>query len=122
MKDPAFSDQSSDSAIRVSDHGGRAVPPPLAEGAPVTVIRGCDDQCMSAAAGFDYRGRLDELRCRPTDWLVERRDALVREQRRLRVEELAVTAVLDESGALDDSVADRDGVSTQNSSVTGVTA
>src|SRR5947207_4205816 len=67
---------------------------------------------MSAVAGFDYRGRLDELRCRPTDWLVERRDVLVREQRRLRVEELAVVAVLDERGALDDGLAATDGVST----------
>jgi len=77
---------------------------------------------MSAVAGFDYRGRLDELRCRPTDWLVERRDVLVREQRRLRVEELAVIAVLDERGALDDSVAARDGVSTNNARQTVETA
>jgi hypothetical protein len=60
---------------------------------------------------FDVTERLSELRCRPTQWLVARRDELVREQRRLRVEELAVTRVLDERGALDDSVAGRDGVS-----------
>ena len=35
----------------------------------------------------------------------------MREQRRLRVEELAVTAVLDERGALDETTAARDGVS-----------
>jgi hypothetical protein len=60
---------------------------------------------------FDVSEHLDRLRCRPTEWLRERRDELVREQRRLRVEELAVTRVLDERGALDESVAARDGVS-----------
>jgi hypothetical protein len=60
---------------------------------------------------FDVAERLDELRCRPTGWLVGRREELVREQRRLRVEELAVTRVLDERGALDESLAGRDGVS-----------
>jgi hypothetical protein len=60
---------------------------------------------------FDYRERVAELACRPTDWLLERRVELVREQRRLRVEELAVTAVLDERGALDATTAARDGVS-----------
>ena len=54
---------------------------------------------------FDYRDELDELRCRPTEWLRARRVELVREQRRLRVEELAVTRVLDERGALDESEA-----------------
>jgi hypothetical protein len=60
---------------------------------------------------FGYRGRVAELACRPTAWLLERRSELVREQRRLRIEELAVTAVLDERGALDDATAARDGVS-----------
>ncbi len=60
---------------------------------------------------FDVRARLDELRCRPTEWLVARRDRLVAQQRRLRVEELAVTRVLDERGAFGDAVAARDGVS-----------
>jgi len=45
---------------------------------------------------FDYRGRLDALRTHTTEWLTSRRDALVREQRRLRIEELAVARVLDE--------------------------
>jgi hypothetical protein len=53
----------------------------------------------------------DQLRRRPTEWLAARRSELVRGQRRLRVEELAVTRVLDERGALDDAVATRDGVS-----------
>ena len=60
---------------------------------------------------FDYRERVAELACRPTAWLLERRDELVREQRRLRVEELAVTAVLDERDALDEATAARDGIS-----------
>ncbi len=60
---------------------------------------------------FDVGRCLDELRCRPTDWLVARRESLVGEQRRLRVEELAVTRVLDERGAIDDVIAARDGVS-----------
>jgi len=60
---------------------------------------------------FDVKAHLDELRCRPTEWLVARRDEVVREQRRLHVEELAITAVLDEREALDDSMAARDGVS-----------
>ncbi len=63
---------------------------------------------------FDVGACLDELRCRPTEWLAARRDALVGEQRRLRVEELAVTRVLDERGALDDSMAARDGVSVRS--------
>jgi Domain of unknown function (DUF222)/HNH endonuclease len=39
---------------------------------------------------------------------------LVREQRRLRVEELAVVAVLDERGRIDDTLAGRDGVSARS--------
>jgi hypothetical protein len=62
---------------------------------------------------FDYSGLLDELRCRETAWLEGRRDWLVREQRRLRVEELAVLSVLDERGEVDDSLAGRDGTSTK---------
>ena len=60
---------------------------------------------------FDYRARVAELSRRPTDWLLERRSELVREQRRLRVEELAVTAALDARGALDETTAARDGIS-----------
>jgi hypothetical protein len=45
---------------------------------------------------------------------VARRTELIREQRRLDVEELAVTAVLDERGAIDDSLAARDGVSVRS--------
>jgi HNH endonuclease len=60
---------------------------------------------------FDYRQRIAELSCRATDWLLVRRSELVRQQRRLRVEELAVTAVLDARGALDETTAARDGIS-----------
>jgi hypothetical protein len=60
---------------------------------------------------FEIAERLDELRCRETAWLRDRRCELVRQQRRLRVEELAVTRVLDERDALDASVAGADGVS-----------
>jgi len=51
--------------------------------------------------GYDFREHVDELRCRPTEWLRSRRIELVREQRRLHVEELAVTRVLDERGQID---------------------
>ncbi len=60
---------------------------------------------------FDVADHLDGLRCWPTDRLVARREELVREQRRLRVEELTVVAVLDERGRIDDTLAGRDGVS-----------
>ena len=50
---------------------------------------------------FELSDHLHDLRCRETGWLLARRDELVREQRRLRVEELAVTRVLDERGAFD---------------------
>jgi hypothetical protein len=60
---------------------------------------------------FDLTDHLDGLRCRETHWLLAHREELVREQRRLRVEELAVTAVLDERGAFDEALACRDGVS-----------
>jgi Domain of unknown function (DUF222)/HNH endonuclease len=60
---------------------------------------------------FDVADRLDGLRCWPTERLVARRATLVREQRRLRVEELAVIRVLDERGRVDDAMAGHDGVS-----------
>jgi hypothetical protein len=60
---------------------------------------------------FDIRDHLDELRCRSTEWLRARRVELVGVQRRARVEELAVTRILDERQALDEDVAAQDGVS-----------
>ena len=71
---------------------------------------------------FDVRAHLDELRCRPTPWLHARREELVREQRRLHVEELAVTAVLDERDALGDDTAAKDGVSEKTARQTRETA
>ncbi len=57
---------------------------------------------MGARVGeFDFRGRLDELRCHETPWLKARRDELRREQQQLRIEELAVVRILDERRALD---------------------
>jgi hypothetical protein len=60
---------------------------------------------------FDLADHLDGLRCWPTERLVAERDVLVREQRRLRVRELAIIRVLDECGKVDDTMAGRDGVS-----------
>jgi len=59
----------------------------------------------------EYSQLVDELRCHTSEWLEERRALLVREQRRLHVEELAITLVLDERGRVDDSLAATDGVS-----------
>ena len=64
----------------------------------ISVVLPCLDDLV-----FDVNDHLDELRCRPTSWLQARRDALVREQRRLRVEELAVIRVLDERGGIDET-------------------
>ena len=47
-----------------------------------------------------YQELVDELRCHETPWLRDRDAALEREQRRLRVEQLAVRRVLDEREAL----------------------
>jgi hypothetical protein len=48
---------------------------------------------------FDLTEHLDELRSHSTEWLHAHRGELVREQRQLRVRELAVTRILDERGA-----------------------
>ena len=65
-------------------------------------------------SGFDFQDLLNDLRCHSTEWLAERREWLVREQRRLQVEELGVLAVLDERGAVDDSLAGKDGTRTRD--------
>jgi hypothetical protein len=57
---------------------------------------------------------LNDLRCHSTEWLEELREWLVREQRRLAVEELGVLAVLGERGAVDDSLAGKDGTRTRD--------
>ena len=67
--------------------------------------------CRGDGIVLDYSDFVDELSCRETQWLLEHRDELVREQRRLRVREFAVVAVLDRSGAVSDATAADDGVS-----------
>jgi hypothetical protein len=76
----------------------------------------------SVSSAHGYQALLDELRCRETDWLMAERDAVVREQRRLRLRELAITRVLDERKMLDDSFAARDGVSLRHLHRTRATA
>jgi hypothetical protein len=63
---------------------------------------------------FDYLALVDELSCRDTSWLLDHRDELVREQRRLHVRELAVVAVLDRRGAVGDATAAEDGISVRS--------
>ncbi len=60
---------------------------------------------------FEVAETLDQLRCRPTEWLLAARDEQITVQRRARMRELELTRVLDERGALDDTIAARDGVS-----------
>jgi len=48
-----------------------------------------------------YQEMVDGFRCHETSWVRTRRDEVRREQRRLKVEELALTRVLDEREALD---------------------
>jgi hypothetical protein len=57
-------------------------------------------EAVEVPAQESYRDRLDALRCHETAWLRARRVELVKEQRRLHVEELAVLKVLDERDAL----------------------
>jgi hypothetical protein len=57
-------------------------------------------EAVEVSARESYRDRLDDLRCHETAWLRARRVELVKEQRRLHVEELAVLRVLDERDAL----------------------
>jgi hypothetical protein len=66
---------------------------------------------VGGAEALDFGVLVDGLRCRSTEWLESRRGWLVRKQRRLRVEELAVIRVLDERGRVDETLAAADGVS-----------
>ena len=59
---------------------------------------------------FDVADHLDELRCWPTDRLIAHHECLVREQRRLALEDLDVLRVLDERGQIDPTIG-RDGES-----------
>jgi len=72
------------------------------------------DQNSDPGDAFDFQELLNDLRCHSTEWLEERRESLVREQRRLQVEELGVLAVLGERGAVDDSLAGKDGTRTRD--------
>lgn len=82
-------------------------------------LRGVRDECdardvrreQGDASSVDYSALLDELRCRPSEWLHGAREEAVREQRRWHLRELAITRVLDERGQVDDSIAGADGVS-----------
>src|SRR5688572_21079327 len=71
---------------------------------------------------FDYSGQVDELRCHSSEWLETARVEAVREQRRWRVRELAITCVLDERGRIDDTLAGTDGVSVRDVRETRETA
>jgi hypothetical protein len=71
---------------------------------------------------FDYTELVDELRCHTTEWLEAARAEAVRERRRWRARELAITRVLDERGKLDDSLAAEDGVSVRDVRETRETA
>jgi hypothetical protein len=68
---------------------------------------------MEVGQQFHYGALVDGYRCRSTEWLLASRAEAVREQRRWRVEELALTAALDERGAFDETLAAADGVSTR---------
>ncbi|MBM3692878.1 MAG: hypothetical protein FJW77_06230 [Actinobacteria bacterium] len=59
---------------------------------------------------FDLTETLDDLRCRPLAWLHAERIRLRDERRRLHLRELAVTRILDERGAIDDTLAAADGI------------
>jgi hypothetical protein len=61
---------------------------------------------------FDVAGHLDELRSWPTDRLVAHHERLIAQQRRLHLEDLDVSLVLDERGCIDTTVG-ADGESAQ---------
>jgi len=62
---------------------------------------------------FDFGEMCDELRCCSSESLHVLRMEPISEQRWWRLRELAVTAVLDERGQIDDSTAGKDGTSTK---------
>ncbi|MBM3693824.1 MAG: hypothetical protein FJW77_11135 [Actinobacteria bacterium] len=73
-------------------------------------------------AAADYPALVDEFRCHTTDWIHTERDRVVRHQRALRIRELALTRVLDERGAIDDTLAATDGISIRAARATVATA
>jgi hypothetical protein len=66
-----------------------------------------DDRCS------DYSEMLDELRCHSSESLHLARLEAISEQRWWNLRELAITAVLDERGQVDDSTAAKDGTTTR---------
>ena len=68
--------------------------------------------CLDDLVTFVFRDQVDDLRCRETSWLLDRRAEVVCEQRRLHTEELAIVRVLDERGRAVEALA-ADGVSTR---------
>ena len=62
---------------------------------------------------YDYTAMLDELRCHSSESLHLARLEAITEQRWWHLRELAITAVLDERGQVDDSQAAQDGTTTR---------
>ena len=96
----------------------------------MSVTPPCDDGVMAEhqfdhqldPQGLDYSGFVGRAAV-PHDRVARRAArSLVREQRRLHVEELAVVRVLDERGRVDDSLAATDGVSVRSVRETVATA
>jgi len=71
---------------------------------------------------YDYAEMCDALRCHSSESLHMLRVEAIAEQRWWRLRELAVTAVLDERGQVDDSTAGSDGTSTKTARRTRRTA
>ena len=71
---------------------------------------------------YDYGEMCDELRCHSSGSLHLLRVEAIAEQRWWRLRELAITAVLDERGQVDDSTAGKDGTTTKTARRTRRTA
>ena len=71
---------------------------------------------------FEWSAAVDDFRCWETVDLEARRVEVIAEQRRLHVEELAITRVLDDRGRIDDALAARDGVNVRDLRVKVATA
>jgi len=71
---------------------------------------------------FEWSAAVDDFRCWETLDLESRRFEVIAEQRRLHVEELAITRVLDDRGRIDDALAAREGVNVRDLRVKVATA
>jgi len=71
---------------------------------------------------YDYEELCNTLRCRTSATLHLERTTAIAEQRWWRLRELAITAVLDERGQIDDSTAGKDGTTTKTARRTRKTA